>query len=345
MACDENGDPTLAIYNEIVNRCNGVECRCESDCMSNTCYTPVQGKTGTCIEKRRSKFECNETREICLSSTLIPTYLAFIQTTNLCLNVSCTYNEQCHSGYCDQSLSLCAPAKLTTCNTTQLLGRYNERKWVANESTVNRCMGVPCQCDYQCQEGTYCNQVSEKCTEGDRKTLRCNETISLCEEREDTIMTYFTTNKCSGVSCFCDTDCHSGYCSQQSFLCEDPSQERTCNSLEVFCNKSQSNRCLGISCFCDNDCQSGYCNEHGKCASSDEFSDCEKRVRACKTPGEIRHLKNRCKGIYCNCDEECQSGFCEQIVSPYQKSMYGQCMVRTKACNSTVRQICEDGYG
>ncbi len=103
--------------------------------------------------------------------------------------------------------------------------------------------------------------------------------------------------------------------------------QRVCNESRYLnqCDKNgkansvinySENRCAGVECFCDNECAKGLICKNQNCAVKQ--SGCSEVSTTCKLDfvkniieaNSKKETKNRCKGVTCRCDSDCESRFC-----------------------------------
>ncbi|TNV84029.1 hypothetical protein FGO68_gene10555 [Halteria grandinella] len=344
-------NPLHVVFVQTINRCPNISCICDSDCQSGHCTKAKANMKGLCHSKPREKLNCNTSEDFCseYSSPTNP------QTINRCNDVPCMHDEQCYSGYCQEKYYLCKPESerppnATRCNKTLQIPYYSDNRWHEGAEASNLCAGVQCRCDNQCTNGTYCNSIKQRCTQGARARLDCNETESLCTYNYTTLQPDYltdTTNRCLDARCSCDSECQSNYCDDEFFRCAEyipKGLRRTCNTSASICGAVAQNRCLRTQCTCDNECQSGYCDYQVQQCERKEVlikQGCEDRTYICTTDFDQKMSfnklsENKCPGSNCICDQECQSGYCDN----QQPSITGTCSPTHQPCNKTSEMRC-----
>ncbi|TNV73945.1 hypothetical protein FGO68_gene11834 [Halteria grandinella] len=237
------------------------------------------------------------------------TYI-YSTTTNLCNNALCLHDGQCHSGFCGGYQSICVNENETikskdgTCNTTQYLTNYYDNgTFIAYGQRENRCNGVYCDCHEQCQSG-YCDNFSQACVQmiGQWKETECNRNAYICNNSRASIMDEMTSNRCIGTYCECDKNCKSGYCNMDTLKCDQLS------SGPQKCSKYESTSC------------------------SERFD----------SEVETIYFGNRCLKVRCQCDNQCESGYCSKKTSFCEEK---QKIIEDLECDHQVQNFeCFDDY-
>ncbi|TNV84110.1 hypothetical protein FGO68_gene15783 [Halteria grandinella] len=343
MLCDMN--TVLQQYRDSTNRCNGVGCSCNFWCASGYCNM----ETLQC-EDAFTLASCNSTDQMYCSYEYsdVPIY-----TGNRCLNTQCFCDSQCQSGYCNRENGVCelkqANQNSTSCNTSSTMYLCYENYTIEKTlQTLNRCENVQCLCDSQCQSG-YC--YNQKCNISKKFELTCNSSVNFLEcENFNTI---YSTNRCDGVYCVCNSDCQSNFCyyefSELQGTCRNKSEvDPKCNNTVSECTgmvgsyytfQTVVNRCLNVMCENHNDCQSGYCSlDTHQCTNhslniSNELCNYTSNIEGLVngTLQVIANTRNRCEGVDCQCDNQCTEG-------AYCNSQMHLCLKGKRAnlkCNET----------
>ncbi|TNV84217.1 hypothetical protein FGO68_gene2443 [Halteria grandinella] len=327
------------------NRCNGINCYCNSQCESGYCYHGNFVNDAKCLIRNEINQNCNNTATECtLTDGLNSKIFSLL---NRCINVSCMYSWECQQGYCNKTTKQCMdpPANssaIELCNASSTLEYNFNGEIQVIPDTINRCEGVDCLCDNQCIVGTYCNAKTLQCLKGNRSNLECNETNYLCTIDQiggSFRQTTQTLKRCQGIQCDCNDQCQSNHCDPDFGQCipNNLSKESNCNSTSKFCREESINRCDHTYCQCDNQCQSGYCDQF--CRQNDGVS-CDSRFEVCRFENGSKIIVdgiNKCYGAKCRCDSECNSGFC--LVPDNASS--GLCAIEPIKCNLTSNQRCK----
>ncbi|TNV84303.1 hypothetical protein FGO68_gene13884 [Halteria grandinella] len=167
--------------------------------------------------------------------------------------MSCECDDQCSEGlYCDQEVLQCFKKSKDNCNfNTKACQTYQSMKQGNKRNdTIERCLGVECKFDYECQSG-YCNQLSHQCDIQPSNIPTCNISIQIC--------TQSTINRCSGIQCTCDNECKSSFCLDSICQSKEQSENYHCEIRKEVCRrdiasqvltfKSSFNRCDGMGCL------------------------------------------------------------------------------------------------
>ncbi|TNV84024.1 hypothetical protein FGO68_gene2478 [Halteria grandinella] len=339
--CDKKNLSQI-LYEKSTNLCEGVFCSCDSDCFTNTCQG-YNKDLKTCSAIKRETMTCNQSTSICLNDAS-----GEFLTINRCENVLCFNNNECQSGYCNVQQLLCQNQTDLVCNRTQYNQEFKNGRWQNIGQMENLCYNTQCDCDNQCTQGTYCDQLRRTCMPGGRSSISCNESLKLCEydyQPNSIFRSFNSSNRCNTVQCQCDQDCQSNYCSPVQKTCL-PSinlgtNSTSCNHTGLTCGIPMMNKCLESPCDCDNECESGYCNKLCKDNSTLVSQKCDQRANICETnfeTGVQRKLDStqKCDDVQCECHSECRSGFCGITVGTSQ----GMCMIKPQKCNQTFGLHC-----
>ena len=317
-------------YNEdcTSNRCDDYRCqtqlttngRCneDSDCASFRCVE------GLCGEKAKAGIKCTMSEQ-CANSTCVGSYYwGPRECSNGKTNQTCTKNEFCDSGWCNDNrckellVDLAKCDKSFHCKNGSCIGAWN----------------VP----YECSSGN----VNHTCRADDTCTTeRCDE--GRCKPKLKDLM-----------SCSRDEDCASGSCigSWYSQECSSGEVNHTC-SIQSFCKSGwcKNGRCKAklkdrTSCSSSSDCESGHCigswSEY-ECTSGQINQTCSTNSFCssdrCEGGRCVPKLKD---GTRCNDGKECESGTCLGSWRAYEctSGQVGHTCGRNDFCTS---ERCEDG--
>ncbi|TNV84097.1 hypothetical protein FGO68_gene13013 [Halteria grandinella] len=260
----------------------------------------------------------------------------------------CLHSDQCQSGYCGGQSGICMPKEIYTeeisCNTTLYSAHKEGNGWVATYLTTNRCKKMSCECNNQCSSNFCYKTVCIDKPEGYIERADCNNSQLFCSD-DSLYNLQQTQNRCNGVFCQCDFHCSSGFCNQLLGQCEDfsnitqnacmPFDLSHCYTASTANANKLGKRCNGILCQCDKQCESGYCNIIlGSC----DTRNSTQAPQSCNTnifkyfcneqllPSNQSETINRCSGIACQCDGQCESGICDNLICSEK---------RTQNCNNS----------
>lgn len=264
----------------------GASCSIDKDCTTRVC------EGGTCSDCSDSVRNGNETGLDCGGRSCKP-----------CSDSqSCRLDQDCESGDCDNGIC-------RSCSD----GTKNGLEQDVDCGAVSGCG--------RCADGKICAS-NEDCKSAlcgsENKCQSCSNNIKDSDE-SDVDCGGISCSSCGlTMACVKSSDCVSGYCSDSSNTCKQPTPEIYCaNSIldsdkgetspdcgGLGCRSLQKTCAAGASCGIDDDCTSGICDSNSK-----KCIDCANK---CAT------LNDRCPhcadGTACDSDSQCGArSVCEKL--------------------------------